>query len=326
MITTVDTVITAQEAGITDAHNHLWIAPVTGAPRGAPVLCDLHAISAELEDYRHAGGGTIVDCQPGGCGRDGRMLRKLSRTTGVQIVACTGVHMPKYYPPDHWVLNATPDQLVGYFIFELTEGVEETIDEPDPIRAGLIKIACGEVLTPATCGIIWSATMASRQTGAAVLVHTERGCAAEEIASLFFRYGLNSDLLVLCHIDKRPDIGLHRELASQGVMLEYDTFYRPKYQPERYVWPLLERMVADGFDRQIALGTDMADSSMWSRLGGGPGLAGFLTQLVPRLQALDLQPATIKRLVGENIAARLSRSISEPVPQSRSAAHTRATK
>ena len=95
-------------------------------------------------------------------------------------------------------------------------------------------------------------------------------------------------------------------------MLEYDTFYRPKYQPDENVWPLIERMVAEGLGGQVAIATDMAEATMWSRLGGSPGLTGLVTQIVPRLEALGFAPGTIRSLVGENIATRLARPCRRP--------------
>jgi hypothetical protein len=48
----------------------------------------------------------------------------------------------------------------------------------------------------------------------------------------------------MCHVDKRPDVGLHRELARAGVLLGYDTFGRPKYNPDQGVWQLIPALVA----------------------------------------------------------------------------------
>jgi predicted metal-dependent phosphotriesterase family hydrolase len=93
-------------------------------------------------------------------------------------------------------------------------------------------------------------------------------------------------------------------------MLEYDTFFRPKYEPDRYAWKLVEQLVADGFDGQLVLATDLADPTMWRRLGGGVGLVGFVEQIMPRLRSMGFSSATIERLVGGNIAGRLSRPVS----------------
>ncbi|MFH1185812.1 MAG: hypothetical protein V1755_12370, partial [Chloroflexota bacterium] len=64
--------------GITDAHNHVWISPVPGANPSGPVLDQFDAIQRELVEYREAGGKTLLDCQPGGCGRDANKLLALS--------------------------------------------------------------------------------------------------------------------------------------------------------------------------------------------------------------------------------------------------------
>lgn len=312
VIMTVNGPIAAQEAGITDAHNHVWIAPVVGVEAGLPVLFEQSTITRELREYRQAGGGTLIDCQPGGCGRDGRVLSELSRDSGVHIVACTGCHLQRYYPPDYWLLRANTDEIAPYFTRELTQGLEETQELVRPVLAGFIKIACNAVLTPFNCALIAAAAMASNETGAAIQVHSERGNAAEEIVSLFLRYGVAPQRVVLCHMDKRPDTVLHRELALLGIMLAYDTFYRPKYQPERAVWPLLEFMINSGFDTHIAIATDMADKGMWRGFGGTPGLVGLFGQIIPRLQAMGCDPFTISRLVGQNIAQRLAKTVASP--------------
>jgi phosphotriesterase-related protein len=302
---TVSGPLAAAEAGVTDAHSHAWIAPVAGAEPGAPVLFDQAAITAELIDYRQAGGGTLIDCQPGGCGRDGRMLVELARASGVHVVACTGFHLKKYYPPAHWLWQAGADKARAYFVGEIAVGLKETLELAQPVQAGFIKIACEANLDDMPAALLEAAALASLETGAAIEVHTERGAAAEKIVSLFVNYGLSPDRLIICHIDKRPDLGLHCALAEQGIMLEYDTFFRPKYQPEQHVWPLLEQMVARGFEGQVAVATDLADAALWSHLGKGPGLAGLITQILPHLQTIGFTPATIKRLTGENIATRL---------------------
>ncbi len=309
ILMTVQGPIAPAEAGITDAHSHVWIAPVAGTPPDSPLLFDKPAIVAELSDYREAGGGTLVDCQPGGCGRDGCALRELSHASRVHLIACTGFHLRKYYPPGYWLWQASADEAQAYFMREITEGLEETRRTAQPVRASFIKIAFEEDVNEMPAALVEAAVIAGLETGVAIAVHTEKGAGAERIVDLLAQYGLSAERLVLYHLDKRPDLGLHQALAQQGVMLEYDTFYRPRYQPEENVWPLLQQMVAGGFDGQIAIATDMADRSMWSRLGRGPGLTGLITQIIPRLQSVGFGPSTVKQLVGENIAHRLAHSM-----------------
>lgn len=295
------------EAGIVDAHNHVWIAPVPGAAPGAPTLDDERAIAADLADYRLAGGRTIVDCQPGGCGRDGRALRRLAKASGVQIIASTGFHLRRYYSHGAPLFDASTDEAATVFSRELVEGLAETEGSDHPVRAGVVKIAFEATIGDTPSTLVKAAVMACLETGAALEAHTERGQDAERILSLLVGFGLSPGRIVLCHMDKRPDVALHRSLAEVGAMLEYDTFYRPKYEPEEHLWPLLREMAAAGLDDRVAIATDMADPAMWARLGGGPGLTGLTERIIPRLQAEGFTADAIRRMTGENIARRLAK-------------------
>jgi len=137
-------------------------------------------------------------------------------------------------------------------------------------------------------------------------MHTEKGAGIDEFIDFFIQLGLPLERVVVCHIDKRPDLELHKELAQAGCLLEYDTFFRPKYHPEKHLWQLIPAMLAAGLDSAIALATDLADSSLWLSMGGKPGLAGFIRLVKTRLDQEIDDKAGIAKLMGENIANRLA--------------------
>ena len=308
MIMTVTGPISPDELGVTDAHTHTWIEPVSGTAPGLPVLFDQAKIMAELIEYRESGGHSLVDCQPGGCGRNGEIMREISRGSGVQIVACTGFHLRQYYPADAWIYqpNTKSDEARSYFIEEIKTGLRETQDMAQSVQAGFIKIACEADMNQVPAHLIEAAAHAGVETGVAIEVHTEKGADAEKIAQRFEQHGFPLTRLIICHIDKRPDFGLHSELARAGVTVEYDTFYRSKYEPEQNVWPLLENMVAAGLAHRVVIATDMAEAAMWTRLGGQPGQTAFTGQILPRLQTLGFAEEAIEQLMGKNIAALLT--------------------
>ena len=277
MVMTVTGPVTPEVLGITDAHTHTWIEPVLGTRPGLPRLDDQFSIAAELIEYRESGGGSLVDCQPGGCGRNGEIMRELSRLSGVWIVACTGFHLRQYYPSEAWIYQpkTSVDKAQAYFVEEITVGLRETQYMAQPVRAGFIKIACEADINQVPAHLIEAAARAGIETGVAIEVHTEKGVDADKIVQRFEQYGFPLTRLVICHIDKRPDFALHSELAQAGVTLEYDTFYRAKYQPGQNVWALLEQMVSAGLGHRVVIATDMAEAAMWSRLGGEPGQTAF---------------------------------------------------
>lgn len=299
-------VIQLPETAIVDAHNHLWIDPIPGADPGAPVLTDRGLVRVGLKDFRRLGGTAVVDCQPPGCGRNGLRLRKLSDECDVHVIACTGFHLRKYYPPEHWLFQANVDRAVGFFLDEIRRGLTETRSERTSVQAGFIKIACERTLQDTPLGLMEAAATAALEAEVAVAVHTERGSAAHAILTQLNRFGLPSDCIILCHMDKRPYPGLHRELADRGALLEYDTFFRPKYDPENNLWPLLEELVADGYSDSIALATDMAEPEMWASGNSGSDLSDLLAVVKPRLTSMGISSHEVHSMLGGNIVARLA--------------------
>ncbi len=301
-LATVRGPVSREAIGLADAHGHLWISRVPGqADLAAPVLDDYDAIQTELAEFYQSGGRTVVDCQPGSCGRDANQLVRLSLATNVHIIACTGFHLKRYYPDGHWLWSADEQAAQASFQDEIVRGMAETLPSGQPIRAGLIKVAVTDAPDPQTLQLMRGAAGASRETGASILIHTERGAWAEELPAFFDRQGIAPDKLIICHIDKRPDPQLHFELARSGALLVYDTFLRQKYRPEENVWPLIEKMVAAGLEKQLALGLDAANRNEW-RFAGGQGIAYLPRQIVLRLFKMGLSTRQVRRLTGENLA------------------------
>jgi phosphotriesterase-related protein len=190
----------------------------------------------------------------------------------VNIIACTGFHLRKYYAQGFWLWEADAQKVSDYLSAELQDGLTETIGSPATCRAGFIKIALEATWADCPQAALEGTAWAAAKTGAVIEIHTEKGALAEKALNYFEDQGVSPHQLVFCHMDKRPDFSLHQALASLGVILEYDTFYRPKYEPESLLWPLIDEMVSAGYSNRVALATDMAEAAMYHNLGGGPGL------------------------------------------------------
>jgi phosphotriesterase-related protein len=286
---TVNGLVPIEDVSLADGHAHLWIKPPEGiAPQSRLELDDYEAIQAELRDFRAGGGTTLVDCQPGGCGRDGAMLRRLADVSGLHITATTGFHLRKYYPPTDRLWSASDEEAAAYFVEELTVGMRET---GGTVRATTIKVGYEGFIDGQPRTLMEAAAMAACQTGAPILFHTEQGENVEALLPFFADRGVAPDRLYMCHMDKRPDTGLHRELAQAGVLLGYDTFGRPKYNPDRGAWQLIHDLIAV--------------ASTWRSYGGQPGLPFLAERIVPRLRAEGLSESAVLRLTARNVAQRL---------------------
>ena len=110
------------------------------------LLADVERLSAELAEAAAAGLRSAIDAMPADCGRNPGKLAELSRRTGVQLVAATGLHHERFYGPSHWSLRASEDELADLFVADVVEGIDERdyggpIIRRTSIRAGIVKVA-----------------------------------------------------------------------------------------------------------------------------------------------------------------------------------------
>lgn len=286
VIRTIGGDLPSELAGPTYAHEHL----VIDSPLVAETLPHIHLPSidearAEVQTCIAAGIRTMVDAMPAASGRDPEKLSRISVLTGMRVVATTGLHTEKYYGAVPWTRTEPAEVLAERFIADIEEGIDqhdyrgETV-ERSAGRAGIVKVgAIGEDLTERDVRLFAAAAMTAEATGVPVLTHTEGGRGGMSQVVELTELGVPADRVALSHTDKVPDPGYHRALLETGVFLCYDQGIR---DPE-VTFSLVESMSSDGFVDQILLGTDGARRSLWSTLGGSPGLADLYRTATGRL-------------------------------------------
>jgi phosphotriesterase-related protein len=267
--------------GIAHAHEHLvaHATPEVVARDADLALDDPARVLGDLEAFRAAGGGAVVEMTTVDYGRDVAGLRWLAERSGVAIVAATGFNKDVYCAP--WCAGADPDELAAAQIAEVTEGVGDT-----GVRCGVVKLATGaEGVSPAEEAALRAAARTHRATGAPIFTHTEAGALADRQLELLAEEGVAPSAVTLGHLDRRPDPGLHRELARAGAFLSYDQVPKPKYATAEGAIGLIVGLAAEGLHEQVVLGGDFARRSMFRGWGGGPGLTWIATVFAQRLRA-----------------------------------------
>lgn len=283
----------AKEMGLTYSHEHIIIEesfPTLDNPLF--LLNDVEKITRELTGFYQAGGRTMVDTMPADCGRNVLKLAEVSRKTGVNIIAPTGIHLEKYYLPNHWRYKYSEEQLTQLFIDDVVLGIDAN-DYNGPFvnrtsyKAGVIKLATGdEKITPHQEKIFHAVVNAHRDTGAPILTHTNFGRHALDQVNLFEKLGANLRHVVLSHVDRYQDIDYNRRLLETGVKVEFDSAFRWK-EGGNWTYMLLQSLLPD-FPGQITMGMDAAKSSYWKSYGGKPGINFLLTTFKRDLQEMGL--------------------------------------
>lgn len=251
-----------------------------------------------LSGFKNKGGSLIVDCTPYGCGRGVNALYELSRTRGVKIISVTGFHKKQYYLNDSIIWNINRKQAHKFFLDEVQKGFTEAKDIIS--RPGAVKVAYIGVLKDQYLNLTLAALKTAKETGIPLIAHTEKGQNAEDLVNFLEEQKMDMSRVLLCHMDKNNDKDLHKKLIEKGVFLEYDTFLKPKYDPESNVMPLLKDMVQEGYGDKILLGSDIDSNTMWRDLEDSGRLEAFFKNIKKELSGHQIKNDQILPLMGLN--------------------------
>ncbi|MFD5398916.1 phosphotriesterase [Streptomyces sp. NPDC127097] len=260
--------------GVCDAHDHLFLR----SPQlPGQELDDAEAAAAELSAFRAAGGAAVIQWTPYGMGRRAAELPRLARESGVRIVAATGLHQAAHYSPE--LLARAGADLAGLFVGELTEGIGGT----GP-RAGMIKVAGGfHGLDRHARHTMTAAAEAQRATGAAIGVHLELGTGALDVLDLLCgTLAVPPDRVILGHLNRSPDLVVHRAAAEAGAYLAFDGPSRAHHATDWRLPEALGALADAGFADRILLGGDTTTAGARS-VNGGPGMPYLLRRHRERL-------------------------------------------
>jgi phosphotriesterase-related protein len=288
MIRTILGDIPPESLGWCQCHEHLFVADGPSRRVSASLYMDDYGKSlAELNAYRQAGGASLVDAQPYGCGRMARELVRASQESGVNIVAVTGFHKTAFIEDG---------ALTRIYIGEVTQGMDDL-----SARAGLVKLAAepGEMdASPAYAMLFDAAAHAAAETNAPVLVHTDTGADPMRLLGYLSRLGIAPSRVIICHMDRScADIAVHEAVAEAGAYLEYDTIHRLKYKSDEDELDLIAHMVARGHAGRLLVGMDTTNERLKS-YGAAFGLDFILDtfrhRLAERIGAAALDAITVE--------------------------------
>jgi 5-phospho-D-xylono-1,4-lactonase len=282
-IATVLGPIDPAEVDYIDAHEHLVAhAPAEVVADDADLALDEpERVVADLAALRSSGRACVVEMTTVDYGRDVLALRELSRRTGVPIVAATGFNKGRYCR--RFCDGHDPDELSEAQVAEVRSGVAST-----GVRCGVVKFGTGaDSIAPWEEVAARAAARTHQATGCPILTHTEGGRLADEQLALLSDEQIPPTAVVIGHLDRNPDLELHRRLAVQGAFLSYDQIPKPKYETESAAIDLIVALAHEGLHRQVVVGGDFARRSLFRGYGGQPGLT-----YLPGVFARRLRDAT----------------------------------
>jgi phosphotriesterase-related protein len=258
------------ELGPCDAHEHLFLD--TPAQPGEEFL-DVGKAIEETQTLADAGARSVVDWTPLGLGRDLDGLERVSRATGLHVVAATGLHRDAHYTADDPFRTTPFEALAERFVSELGD------------RCGIVKVGASyHHVTPFEATAFEAAAAAHGRTGAPLCVHTQHGTMGSALVERLAGLGVPPASVILAHVDRNPDAGEHAETAATGATLQLDGPGRTKYWPDSTILRLLGDLAQAGHADRLLVGGDTGRRNMLRAYGGGPGLDYVFARFKPRLE------------------------------------------
>jgi phosphotriesterase-related protein len=273
----------------------------------------------ELNAFKAAGGGTVVDVTAPGLGRDNHVhkLPLVSKISGVNIVAATGQYVEVTYPPR--IKKQTAEQVAQDFIEEITEGIMGT-----GIKAGVIKTCLSpNQFSDADKKIIKAAAIAQKETGVPITTHTWGDRPGKwpgfKVIEMLQRNDVDPNKFYLSHIEwtenQEENWGVPIRAAAAGVYLSIDNFGKEfPYGSLDNTWDdfgymgcptdidrvkLIKRLIAEGYEDKIVVGHDSA-YKVQKLAYGGPGLGHILNNVPTLFKQLAISQKYFKKIMVDN--------------------------
>jgi phosphotriesterase-related protein len=274
------------------------------------LLADEEVAVRELEFFRAAGGGAVMDVTSIGLKRDPLAVRRVSERTGLHVVMGTGWYQRVYHPDD--MHRRSVDDLTEIIVREVSEGIHDGHRRTD-VRAGIIgEIGInGDPLISQERTSMRAAARAARLTGAPIVIHLGgAGREKHETLDIVESEGVDLGRVVLGHSDSiASDTPFITELLGRGILVAFDTLgIDPTIEDPSMAWDVaaaIPRLLDAGYEDRIVLSQDIC----WKislRAYGGPGYAWILEHFLPRLRADGIPESAIEAFMVRNPARLLT--------------------
>jgi predicted metal-dependent phosphotriesterase family hydrolase len=293
--------VDAEDLGVVLPHEHILIDLRHHAFAVEAILDDPDLAVDELQRFRAAGGGTVVDVTNRYMGRSVETQLRVARETGLHVIASTGYYTELYYPPHvyQWTTNKLADEMIA----ELTIGIGDT-----GVRAGII----GEIgtmrdaISPAGERIFRAVARAHLQTGAPISTHVLQDELAHDQMDLLEDEGVDLGHVIIGHQGDHRNIDYLASIAERGAFVQIDHVGMEFYQRDEARAYTIAQLVELGYAEQLLLSHDVCFKRLlhwW----GGKGYDHMLTGFVPLLREAGVSDVDINRMLVDNPKRALAR-------------------
>lgn len=300
--------ISPDQLGIVATHEAL-LSVVPGAQYAFDISMNrseiFDALASQLHAFKDAGGSSIVDSTGMFHGRDLLLYEALSRETGVNIIASTGMGpeeqlggyflTPQTNPPTPW----PAEKFAELFSKEVTEGMVRPRLERRA-AAGLITTeADRHGITATEVSLFKGAARAALMTGLSVSLRygTDANSELQEILD----EGLSADRILVGGLDRADASGVAQSIAAQGsfVGIDHVGHTSSDYITDEARVALVTELIAAGVTNRIILSSNAVGVAKGHEVADVE-FSKLLTSFVPQLKSAGVTETEINQILVDN--------------------------
>jgi phosphotriesterase-related protein len=221
-------------------------------------------------------------------------LQRISRQSGIRIVASTGWYREQFYPPE--IDRLTVIDLTNLMIGELIVGIAG-MDS----HAGIIG-EIGVNLDYATAQeerVLRAAARAQRRTGAPLSTHASMYPVGLAQLQILREEGVDPSRVIIGHCDTYLDLAYHHKILETGAYVAFDTIGRDHINPDSRRADLIVHLLREGWGERLLLSSDRCHRSDLTAFGG-VGYAHVFTTFFDRLRTLGVSQDELDLMTIEN--------------------------
>ncbi len=320
MVNTVTGPIPADRLGMMSMHEHFafgWPGFASDMTNNVNDYETILALSIDMaRRLKKHGLVSVLDATANDCGRDPELLKKISEASGIQIVCSTGLYREEtsgasfyYRERSHFLKTSIEAEISETMIRELTDGIGKT-----NIKAGVIKVASSEEITPFETHLLRAGAAAQKATGRPIITHIESGMQVLAQARTLLDAGANPAKTVIGHVGAAKNIDEVLAVLDMGFNLGFDRFgteHLPEFPMDERREVLLLGLAAIGYAKQMVIGQDSLMTGMYGRMRPSTPTALFpedkpyrvehlFNEVIPELKKSGLSEAALHTMMVEN--------------------------
>ena len=303
--------VAAQDLGVVLVHETL-LSVVPGAEYAPEIDMDkseiFEVLKRKLTDFRRNGGKTIVDYSGMFHGRNVKLYQTLSKTTGVHIIASTGLGpqkmlsgyftTPQKNPPTPW----SAEQFADLFKKEVTEGIVVLRIERSGLAGLVTSIASQSGITEIEKQLFRGSAQTALATG--VPVSVQYGANAVNDLEVILNEGLEASRIIIGDLDCLDAVERKEAfaIAERGAYVALDHVgwsASDGYINDTERAQLIAELFAKGYGKRLLISTNAVGVAKGHK-ANDLGYDYLLTKFVPILLKAGVTDEQIHILLVEN--------------------------